>query len=246
MSSSNPLLLHNIYKTKVSSNSLHKMEIAGTINKTFILLFITVISATVIWVNHFKYNNSDFNHFIIFSSAPITIVLALLTTIKTNWTSIIAPIFAVFEGFLLGGLSAFVEEYYSGLAVHAVLISFGILVFMMLVYKMKLLIVNRKYLLGLFIASGGLIFMRIFISILSVIGIKLLFNYELLNALISLGMIFIASLTFIADFNFIEKAVQKGFDKNVEWFGAFCLLTTLFWLYIEVLFLLLRIVKGLK
>ena len=51
----------------------------------------------------------------------------------------------------------------------------------------------------------------------------------------------VAALSLILDFDFIEKGAQNLMPKDYEWYGAFGLLVTLVWLYVEVLRLLSKL-----
>ena len=54
-------------------------------------------------------------------------------------------------------------------------------------------------------------------------------------------MVAIAALNLVLDFDFIEEAAEKGAPKYMEWYGAFGLLVTLIWLYLEILRLLAKL-----
>jgi uncharacterized YccA/Bax inhibitor family protein len=58
--------------------------------------------------------------------------------------------------------------------------------------------------------------------------------------LFSLFVVGIAALNLVLDFDFIEKGVEAGAPKHMEWYGAFGLVVTLVWLYIEILHLLAK------
>ena len=51
----------------------------------------------------------------------------------------------------------------------------------------------------------------------------------------------IAALNLVLDFDFIEEGVEAGLPKHMEWFGAFSLMVTLVWLYLEILRLLSKL-----
>ena len=61
------------------------------------------------------------------------------------------------------------------------------------------------------------------------------------SILVSLFVVIIASLNLVLDFDFIEEASENGAPKYMEWYGAFGLLVTLVWLYLEILRLFLKI-----
>ena len=51
----------------------------------------------------------------------------------------------------------------------------------------------------------------------------------------------IAALNLVLDFDFIENGADNGAPKYMEWLGAFGLMVTLIWLYIEILHLLMKL-----
>ena len=66
-------------------------------------------------------------------------------------------------------------------------------------------------------------------------------NGGLLSIGFSLFVVVIASLNLVLDFDFIEEASEQGAPKYMEWYGAFGLLVTLIWLYLEILRLLAKL-----
>ena len=54
-------------------------------------------------------------------------------------------------------------------------------------------------------------------------------------------MVGIAALNLVLDFDFIEEGADQGLPKHMEWYGAFSLMVTLVWLYIEILRLLMKL-----
>ena len=65
------------------------------------------------------------------------------------------------------------------------------------------------------------------------------------NPLIGIGfslfVVGLAAFNLLLDFDFIEKAAQHEAPKYMEWYGAFGLMVTLIWLYIEILRLLMKL-----
>tara|TARA_B100000530_G_C15501957_1_gene306875 strand:- start:247 stop:498 length:252 start_codon:yes stop_codon:yes gene_type:complete len=73
-------------------------------------------------------------------------------------------------------------------------------------------------------------------------GISLLStqNSSMMSIGLSLAIIVIAALNLVIDFDFIEEGAEKGAPKYMEWYGAFGLLVTLIWLYLEILRMLAK------
>jgi uncharacterized YccA/Bax inhibitor family protein len=85
------------------------------------------------------------------------------------------------------------------------------------------------------------------IYLVSFIGSFVGFEVPLIHGNGAVGIAFsvfvvgIASLCLVADFDFIERGVERGAPKQLEWRAAFGLLVTLIWLYLEILKLLAKL-----
>jgi uncharacterized YccA/Bax inhibitor family protein len=62
-----------------------------------------------------------------------------------------------------------------------------------------------------------------------------------LHSTLSIGVVIVAALNLVLDFDFIEQGAELGAPKYMEWYDAFGLLVTLVWLYIEILHLLMKL-----
>ena len=170
-------------------------------------------------------------------------ITVLITVFRPQSSGISAPIYAVFEGLLLGGLSAFFELMYKGIVMRAVLLTLAVFVVMLFIYRSGIIKVTRKFAIGVFAATGGVALVY-FVSIIgSFFGAHFSFLYGNSNLSIgfSLVVVAIAALNLILDFSFIENAAKSGAPKYMEWYGAFGLIVTLVWLYLELLRLLSKV-----
>ena len=170
-------------------------------------------------------------------------ILALITIFKPVWSPFTAPIYAVCQGLLLGGLSASFNAIYPGIVMQAVGLTFAILFMMLFAYKSGLIKVNKKFRTGVVAATGGIFIFYMATWVLNMFGVNMGFAFgsSLVSIGISLFIVAIASLNLVLDFDFIEKSAQRGAPKYMEWFGAFGIMVTLIWLYLEILRLLAKI-----
>jgi len=168
-------------------------------------------------------------------------VVAMVTIFKNQWAPITAPIYALLEGLVLGGISAIFEKAYPGIAVQAISLTFGVLFVLLLAYKLRVVQATRGFKLGVIAATGGIMVVYL---INMVMGLFFHTQMSFLNAAtplgigISLFVVIIASLNLILDFDMIETGARMGAPKYMEWYGAFGLMVTLIWLYLEILRLL--------
>jgi len=211
------------------------MTLEGAVNKTAIGLFLIMTAAYFTWTN---------------PSLPIMIggaiggfVMALVTIFKKTWAPFTVPIYAILEGLFLGGISRFFEDRFPGIASQAIILTLGILGALLLAYKSKLIKPTENFKLGIAAATGG-IFLIYMINIIMGFfgsGIPMIHESGMIGIGFSVFVVIIASLNLVLDFDFIEQGVEQGAPKYMEWYGAFGLLVTLIWLYLEILRLLAKL-----
>jgi uncharacterized YccA/Bax inhibitor family protein len=210
------------------------MTIQGTINKTLILLALVIVSAALVWENY---------SVVLPLLLPAMIgglVVAVITIFRQEWSPFTAPIYAVLEGVILGGISGFMNVMYPGIVVQAVALTFGVFFLLLIVFSTRLIRVTEKFRLVVIGATGAIALLYLADIVLGFFGRPVGFIHEsgLLGIGFSLFVVVIASLNLILDFDYIEKGVEHGAPKYLEWYGAFALLVTLVWLYLEILRLL--------
>jgi uncharacterized YccA/Bax inhibitor family protein len=168
--------------------------------------------------------------------------VALVTVFRPQSSAITAPIYAILEGLFLGAISAIINASYPGVAFQAVLLTIGTLFTMLFLYRSGRIRATPRFRRGVMMATGAVFFAYLISWIMSLLGMPMGFMHSAgpLGILINLVIIVIAALNLIMDFDFIEKGSQMGAPKYMEWYGAFGLMVTLIWLYIEFLRLLAR------
>ena len=246
--SSNPVFKEQVFRKGYTSAS-DVMTVNGTINKTALMLLLVIAGAIFTW-------NKFFDAIAVNPEAGYSAVLlwlavggigglitALITVFRPQSSGISAPIYALFEGLLLGGLSAIFESMYTGIVMRAVALTLAVFFAMLFLYRSGIIKVTRKFMMGVFAATAGVALVYLVSFIGSMFGAPMSFLYgnSNLSIGISLVVIAIAALNLVLDFSFIEKASQSGAPKYMEWYGAFGLMVTLIWLYMEILRLLAKL-----
>ena len=96
---------------------------------------------------------------------------------------------------------------------------------------------------GVVAATGGIALFYLASIVLGFFGIQMpmIHGAGMIGIGFSLFVVVIAALNLVLDFDFIEKASAQGAPKVTEWYGAFGLMVTLVWLYLEFLRLLSKI-----
>jgi uncharacterized YccA/Bax inhibitor family protein len=223
------------------------MTIQGTVNKTGLLLLLVLLSATWIWSRFFGALEPSQSLPMIapwmFGGAIGGFVVALVTIFKKSWAGVTGPIYALLEGLFLGGISAIFEARYPGIVIQAVSLTFGTLLVLLVAYTSRVIRPSENFKLGIVAATGGIALIYMASFVLGLFGVSMPYIHD--NGLIGIGfslfVVVIAALNLVLDFDFIENGASQGAPKYMEWYGAFGLMVTLIWLYIEILRLLAKL-----
>lgn len=236
--SNNPVLKQSAFTGQAITGEA--MTIQGTVNKTGLLLLFVVVAAAWTWgLSHSETPEAAYPWML--GGALAGFVVALVTAFKANWSPLLAPIYAVLEGLFLGGISAIFERSYPGIAMQAISLTFGVMLVMLLAYKFQIIRATRGFKLGVIAATGGIAIVYLINMVMTFFfhtNMSFLYAATPLGIGISLFVVVIASLNLILDFDMIESAARMGAPKYMEWYGAFGLIVTLVWLYLEILRLL--------
>ncbi|WP_421681080.1 Bax inhibitor-1/YccA family protein [Stenotrophomonas bentonitica] len=249
MRSGNPALSESTFLDLASGSVVARpdqaMTINGTVNKTGILLLLTVLTAAFAWsqsVDAYGQVSSSAMMYTI-GGAVGGLILALVTVFKKEWSPVTAPMYALVEGFFLGAISAVFNMKFPGIVFQAVLLTFGTLFALLMLYRSGLIKVTEKFKMGVFAATGGiaLVYLASFVLSFFNINVPVIHDASLLGIAFSLFVVAVAALNLVLDFDFIETGAAAHAPKYMEWYGAFGLMVTLVWLYVEFLRLLSKI-----
>jgi uncharacterized YccA/Bax inhibitor family protein len=221
-------------------DAVNRMTLSGTVNKTGVLLICAL--ATAGWTWHLFMQSRDMTDVMPLMLVGMFggLIFGLVTSFKKEWSPVTAPIYALLEGLLLGGLSAVMDLRYPGIGIQAVSLTFGTLFVLLLAYRSGLIKVTQKFRLGVIAATGGIFVFYLMQMLLGFFGIRFVSinGSGIIGIGFSLVVVAVAALNLVLDFDFIEQGVQAGAPKYMEWYGAFGIMVTLVWLYIEILRLL--------
>ncbi len=230
-------------RTASSHTETRAMTIQGTVDKTAILLAVTIFAA--IWPWKLLFETRDPNVVLpwMMIGSLGGFVLALVTIFKKSWAPVTAPLYAAAEGLALGSISAMFEVRYHGIAFQAMALTFGVLAVMLVAYKTKAIRATEGFKLGVIAATGAIALVYILSMVLGAFGVHvgLLTSSGPLGIGISLVVVVIAALNLVLDFDVVEQGARAGAPKYMEWYGAFGILVTLVWLYLEILRLLAKL-----
>jgi uncharacterized YccA/Bax inhibitor family protein len=239
MRTANPALKESTFRGVRAAPGEPVMTLAGTASKSFLLIILTVFAASFSW-NAVAKGNTDILMPLMLLGGIGGFIIALITVFKPRVSPWTAPLYAVFEGTLLGAISALYNAQYQGLPAQAVLLTFGVFMALLLAYRTGVVKATENFKLGVIAATGGIMIMYLISMVLRLFGVQMAFLHDssMLSIGISLVIVVVAALNLVLDFDFIERGVEHGAPKFMEWYGAFGLLVTLVWLYLEMLRLL--------
>src|SRR5881397_1609381 len=239
MRTSNPALNAKTFADLRRDPTAPAMTLEGTVNKAAFLLFLVAVPAAWVW----SQVRTAFDPAVAGPWIALGVIGGLIATIVTKaWSPVTAPIYAAFEGLALGGLSALLETKYPGIVMQAVGLTFATLAAMLLAYRSGLIKATEKFKLGVVAATGAIALYYLIGLGLSFFGIAMPFlqGTSTTSLVVSGVIVIVAALNLILDFDFIETGVTGGAPKYMEWYGAFGLMVTLIWLYLEILRLLAK------
>ncbi|MBK8501442.1 MAG: Bax inhibitor-1/YccA family protein [Saprospiraceae bacterium] len=230
--SSNPYLNEEKFakaSTSVDYAGEDKMTVSGAVNKTFLLGSMLLAAAAV----SFTFPSP----ILTWGGAIGGLIVVFLTARKLEKAPTYAPIYAILEGFFIGGITKMYALAFSGIVLQAVTLTFAVFFVMLAIYKSGLIKVTKSFRTGIVMATGGIFVLYLVSFVLGLFGVHMPFLHQAtpLTLIISLGILAIAALNLLLDFDQFEKGEENGAPIYMEWFAAMGLLITLVWIYIEIL-----------
>ena len=247
MQSGNPALNKNTFLDAASgavvSHGDDVMTINGTVNKTGLLLVLVLLGAMFSWSHYSGPASLPGLYPLVLGGAIGGLILALLTAFKKTWAPVTAPLYALVEGVFIGALSAIFDARFPGIVLQAVGLTFGTMAALLLAYRSGLIRATEKFKLGVVAATGGVMLLYLANMAMGFFGHSMGFinGHSGIGIAFSAVVVVIAALNLILDFDMIESGVNVRAPKYMEWYGAFALVVTLVWLYLELLRLLSKL-----
>ena len=243
MNTSNPTLNSSVFTNAGPVAEGGAMTLNGTVAKTGLLTTILLVAAAWAW------NASTGGALPAWFGAAImgggigAFVVALIISFSPRTAPMLAPVYALGEGVVLGLISAMFERRFHGIVLTAVLLTCGVLAAMLAAYMTGVIRATERFKAGVFAAMGGILLFYVITMVLGLFGVHVpgLFGNGPLGIGISVFIVIIAALNLVIDFDFIERGAAGGAPKYMEWYGAFAMMVTLVWLYLEILRLLSKL-----
>ena len=237
--SGNPLLGDRLSDN--TSTDTSRMTIKGTINRLAMLLAITVVTAAWTW-QRFTVNPSEAMLWAI-GGAVAGVVMVLVLMFKQTLAPYLAPAYAVAEGLFIGAISARYDAQFGGIVFQAVMLTFGIMFAMLVAYSTGLVRATPLLVKTVMMATLGIAAFYLIAMVMTLFGIEapLIHSSGPMGIGFSVLVLGVAAFNLIIDFDFIENGANMGLPKYMEWYGAFAMLVTLVWLYVEALRLISKL-----
>ncbi|MEO6489260.1 MAG: Bax inhibitor-1/YccA family protein [Ferruginibacter sp.] len=246
--SGNPALSENKFRDTVLADVVtheNAMTVKGTLNK-FGFLFLMVLGTSFYSWKEFAEGGNVVP--LIWTGAIGGLVVAIIVTFKKQWSPYLAPLYALLEGLFIGAISSMYNSAFAekapNLIINAVGLTFGVAIAMYLLYSFKIIKATEKFKSVVITATVGIAIFYVIVMALNMFGydnMPFLHEGSAFGIIFSLFVVTIAALNLILDFDMIEKGSEMGAPKYMEWYGAFGLMVTIVWLYLEILRLLSKV-----
>lgn len=258
MRSSNPALGENVFRNFEEYGDSTTMTVTGTATKTLIALMLAFLTAGYVW---FKFVETGAMKLPLNPAAlqagtsaimpwmigglVVGLVLSLATMFKPAWASFTTPLYALAEGCFLGGISAVVQAQFPHVDIvfQALGLTFGTAFVMMVLYQTGMIKVTEKLRAGIMAATGAIFLLYLVSMVMNMFGTEVPYIHGSgkVGIAFSIFVVGLAAFNLLLDFDLIERMSAQRAPKHMEWYGAFALMTTLVWLYIEILRLLSKL-----
>jgi uncharacterized YccA/Bax inhibitor family protein len=254
--SGNPTLSEKKFNSTVLSDIVdveNAMTVKGTLNKFGMLFLLTLASAYFTW-KEFAGGGNVWTYILVGVFGGLAVAITI--SFKKEWSQYLAPVYALLEGLFLGAVSAYFEYGaqsttegfyaggYSGIVLQAIALTFSVVAGMYLLYKFNIIKATQKFKAIVMTATAGISIFYLALLGLSFFNVPMpgfLYQGSAIGIGFSVFVVALAAMNLILDFDMIEKGAEMGAPKYMEWYGAFGLLVTIVWLYMEILRLLSKL-----
>lgn len=242
--SGNPAFNQTVIKSLPLTNKTNSMSVARTYVKTFILLALVMLSAAISWQwMKTSIATSEIRWLPLWITSIATFFMAMVISFRPKSAPVLAPIYAIMQGALLGIISGTFAYAYEGIVGQAVFLTLAVFLGVYVGYAVGILRATPAFARVIITAMLGYLMFSLLAWIFSLFGLvtPVINAYGTYGIIFSLLIVLVAALSLVLDFDFIDAAAGQNYPKYFEWYGAFGLMVGLIWLYMEILRLLARL-----
>ncbi|HWB93528.1 MAG TPA: Bax inhibitor-1/YccA family protein [Puia sp.] len=249
--SGNPTLSEKIFSKSLEQPGVGTMTVRGSLQKFGFLMILVLAGAAYTWKLYYSFKAPTM--MTLFMVGLIGgMICAFATAFVPKLAKYLSPAYALLEGFVLGGLSAIINdqfhEKYPNIIIEAVLLTFGVAFAVFLLYNFRIIRATNKFRAVILSSMAGIAIFYVVDIILGFFGVRIPFmefgDNSMIGIVVNLFVVVIAALSLVLNFDQIETGEQMGAPKYMEWYSAFGLLVTLVWLYLEILRLISRFANN--
>jgi uncharacterized YccA/Bax inhibitor family protein len=239
MRTANPVFSDRVYTVAEGQRS-GTMTVNGTVERSLLFLAMVIGAAAISWKMFVTHSPAVIPLVLVGSIGGL--ILAVITCFRPQAAAVTGSLYCIAEGLVLGVISAAMEASYPGIALNAMLMTFGVFAAMLVLYRAGVLRATPGFTRGVVAATAGICLVYVVDMVLHMMGSAVPFIHEsgLMGIGISVVIVIVAALNLILDFEMVVQGAAAGYPKYMEWYGAFGLMVTLVWLYLEILRLLAK------
>jgi uncharacterized YccA/Bax inhibitor family protein len=230
--------LDELYNTSSTPAEGEVMTVEDTIAKTVGAFALLLVGAAVGWLL------APTIPLLWIGAAVVGLVLGLVNSFKKEPSAPLILVYAAVQGVFVGGISAFYESMLSGIVVQAVIASLVVVgVTLALFASGKVRASKRATKIFLIAMVGYLVFSLVNLGLVA-FGVNsdpygLRGSFEIfgipLGIVLGVFVVIMAAYSLVLDFDFIQRGVNNRAPRKYGWTGAFGIMATVIWLYLEIL-----------
>lgn len=222
------------------------MRVGGVVEKSAFLITVTLLAGAFGWSRVDTTAGQPAMPGWLLVAMLAGLGVAILTVFKPKFSPFTSPVYALLMGTVAGAISAVYNNAFDGMegiVVQALALTAGVFVTMLVLYSLRVIKVTEKFRSIVVAATGGVMLVYLASIALNFFGVDVPFIHEAgpLGIGFSLFVVGLAAMNLLLDFDLIERGAAAGAPAYMEWYGAFGLLVTLVWLYLEMLRLLSKL-----
>jgi len=230
----------------LAAGNMEAMFLQKAVNKTLVLLLLTVTSALLIgfWLApYLSQEASPVLRYFTLLSGGFWLPIYIATLFLKRYANLMAPLFAFFSGLLLGSMGLLLEQEFSGFAAQSILLAFCVLFALLVLYKSRLIspTANFPLMITSLLFGSSLFYLARWYFLQNGLFIDLLPEFDYLTLGILSYTALVVSLNAVLDFDFIEKGDTVGAPRYLEWYAAFGLISILVWMYLSIFFWIFKL-----
>jgi uncharacterized YccA/Bax inhibitor family protein len=231
--------LDELYNRSSAPVEGESMTFEDTIAKTVGAFALLLVGAAIGWFT------AETLPFLWIGAAIVGLVLGLVNSFKREPSAPLILIYSAVQGVFVGGISAFYEAMFPGVVVQAVIASLVVVGVTLALFASGKIRASKKATKVFLIALVGyLVFSVVNVGIMvfggaggnpwGLRGIDIIPGVPL-GVVLGVFVVILAAYSLVLDFDFIQRGVQNKAPRKYGWTGAFGIMVTIIWLYLEIL-----------